>query len=350
MASKAWRISLLVCALVFSPLFFTDVHAANCGTCQLTADTNVPTGDATVWVLVDDLNYTSLPHTFSFQHATTHTIQVLNQTLPGGSSGARYVWKQWSINTTGNLYTSSTTFTTPPMVNNYTMGQNGEFIAEYQQQFQLSLSFTDPSGQPVSPPESVTLQSGTSTIVDSSYGGQWLDAKVWTVANATWEGNPNTESGTASFDLSAGPVTGTLVLKAYTATIIVVDKSNIPLVNATVIVTFANETIRTFNADNQGKVHLGHIPLGPYSIQVKYHGQNMGNWSADASSSSTLTTVLDVSGSQQPTPLPSPLALVTTYWYLAAAGFVAGFICIGLTARLTGRKTPPVKSDPVTGQ
>ncbi len=227
------------------------------------------------------------------------------------------------------------------MVFNYIVGQSGEFIAEFQKQYQLSLSFNDPSGQPIAPPASVTLQSGASTIVDSSYLGRWLDAKVWTVANATWEGNPDTESGTASFDLSAGPVTGTLILKAYTATIDVVDRSNSPLANATVIVTFANETIRVFNADNQGKVHLGHIPLGPYSVQVKYHGQDMGNWTADASASPTLTTVLDVTG--PPPQLPSPVTIIRTYWYLGVVGFLAGFTIMGLTARLSGRKTRSVE-------
>jgi len=317
-----------------------DAHAAGCtGRCQLRADTNIPTSDATVWVLVDGTNYTTIPNTFSFPNGTIHTLQVLNQTLLGTTSGARYVWKQWSFNTTGNVYTTSTTLVTPPL--NHSTGQSGKFIAEYQQQFLLTLSFNDPSGQPVAPPYSVTLQSGASTIVDSSFSGQWLDAKVWTVANATWEGNPNTESGTASFNLSAGPVTGTLTLKAYTATVEVVDKSNSPLANATVIVTFANETIRVFNADNQGKVHLGHIPLGPYLVQVKYRGQNMGNWTANASTSPTLTTVLNVSGPAQPTQLPNPLTLVRTYWYLAVAGFAAGFIFMGLAVRLTGRNNRP---------
>ena len=346
MVGKAPRACLaLFCTLVFSPLFLTEAHAAGCTiTCQLTTDTNVLPSDATVWVLVDNTNYTTLPNIFSFPKGTIHTIQVLNQTLIA-PSGARYVWKQWSLSISGNLYTTSATLTTPPIVVNYTTGQNGKFIAEYQKQFQLTLLFTDASGQPVAPPSSVTLQSGASRVIDSSFSGQWLDAKVWNVVNATWQGNPNTESGTASFNLSAGPVKGTLRMKAYMATIQVVDKSENPLPDATITVTFANETVKTFTSDNHGKVFLGHIPLGPYSVQVKYRGQDMGNWTANASANPTLTTVLNVSGPPPPIQLPNPLTLVRTYWSLAVGGFVAGFIVMGVTARLSGRKTMYAKPE-----
>jgi len=182
------------------------------------------------------------------------------------------------------------------------------------------------------------------TVIDSTYTGQWLDAQVWNVVNATWQGDPNTESGKASFDLSAGPVTGTLKLKAYSATISVVDKSASPLANAIVTVTFANQTTQSFNTDNQGQVHLDHIPLGPYSVQVNYQGRNMGNWSADASTSPTLTTVLNVrSQAQAPRSLVS---IVQTYWYLIGAGFIAGFAGVGGAARLSGKKSRPT-TEPV---
>jgi hypothetical protein len=334
---------VILCEIILSPLLSLDAHAIGCvGNCLLTADTNVPTSDATVLALVDNANYTVLPHTFSFVTGTIHTIQILTLTLQGTSTGAQYIWKQWSLNNTGNQYTASTTLTTPTMVLNYTAGQGGKFIAEYRTQFKLTLSFTDPSGQFVTPPASVTLTSGAMTVTDSSYTGQWLDAQVWNVVNATWQGDPNTESAKASFDLSAGPVTGVLKLKAYSATIDVVDKSARPLANAIVTVTFANQTTKSFNTDNQGQVHLDHIPLGPYSVQVNYQGQNMGSWSADASTDPTLTTVLNVGGSQPQAP-QNLLSTIETYWYLIAAGFIAGFAGMGGAARLSGKKTRPAR-------
>ncbi len=329
---------VLFFSIILSPLVVMNARAAPpCSvTCQLAANTSIPSSDGTVWVLVDNTNYTRLPGTFSFVKGTTHTIQVLNRTLMA-PSGARYVWKQWSLNGQGNLYTNSDTLTTPSIVVNYIVGQSGAFTAVFQKQFTLNLQFSDPSGQPVTPPTSVTLRNGATTIVETTYTGLWLDATVWIVSNATWEGVSNTESGTASFDLSAGPVTGTLVLRAYTATITVVDNSNNPIANAYVIATMANNTVRTLNTDNQGKVHLGHIPLGPYSIQVKYQGRNMGNWTSDASSNPTLTAKLDV-GAQQPT---DPVNIVRENWRLVAIGFFAGFIGIGIMVRLSGRKPQP---------
>ncbi len=339
MVRKAIQASLvLLFTFIASPVVLMNAHAAPpCSvTCQLAANTSIPSSDGTVWVLVDNTNYTHLPSTFSFIKGTTHTIQVLNRTLtaPGG---ARYVWKQWSLNGQGNLYTNSDTLTTPPVDMNYIVGQSGAFIAVFQKQYTLSLQFSDPSGQPVTPPTSVTLRSGASTIVQTIYTGLWLDATVWIVTNATWEGNSNTESGTASFDLSAGPVTGTLVLRAYPATILVVDRSNNPVANAVVTATLANSTARTLNTDSQGKVHLGHIPLGPYSIHVTYQGRAMGNWTSDASTAPVLTAKLDV-GTQAPT---DPVNILRDNWRLAAIGFFASFLGVGITARIAGRKPRP---------
>jgi hypothetical protein len=337
-AGTARRASLIAfCALLFSPVFLAEAHGTGCILkCQLTADTNVPPGQATVWVLVDNTNYTTLPTTLSFLSGTVHILRIMNQSLPG-ANGAIFVWKQWSQNATGNTYTPSGVLTTPPMLFNYTAGHAGKFIAEYTKLFKLSLSFTDPSGQPVAPPSSVTLQSGATTIMDSNYSGMWLEAKNWKVANATWEGDPDTESGTASFNLSAGPVTGTLVLKAYNAIINVVDLSSRPLPNATVIVNFSNSTVRSFLTDTDGLVQLGHVPLGPYSVQINYQGQNMGTWNADASSSPTLVAMLNTGGSSSG-PQINLFSSLRTYWYLVALGFVAGFAGVGAVVRVRGRK------------
>ena len=61
------------------------------------------------------------------------------------------------------------------------------------QQFTLSLDFSDPSGQAVSPPSSLTLRSGSTTVTVMSYTGILLNAGVWTVGNVTWEGRSNAQ-------------------------------------------------------------------------------------------------------------------------------------------------------------
>ena len=164
------------------------------------------------------------------------------------------------------------------------------------QEFTLSLNFSDPSGQPVSPPSSLTLRSGSTTRTVTSYTGILLNAGVWTVSNVTWEGKSNAQSGNASFDLSSGPLAGTLVLRAYNAVVLVVDIANNPVAGAEVVATLSNTTVRTIATDGEGKAHLGHIPLGPYAIHIYYQGRQVGNWNTDASTTPTFTAKLDTSG------------------------------------------------------
>jgi carboxypeptidase family protein len=207
-------------------------------------------------------------------------------------------------------------------------------------QFTLSLNFSDPSGQHVSPPSSLTLRSGSTTTTVTSYTGILLNAGVWTVSNVTWEGKPNAQSGNASFDLSSGPLTGTLVLRAYNAVVLVVDNANNPVAGAEVVATLSNTTVRIITTDGQGKAHLGHIPLGPYTIQVNYQGRQMGNWNTDASTRPTFTAKLDTSGSQLPT-LSDPLTMLSQHWQLAAMGFFAGFVAMGIAVRRPRAKVKP---------
>ena len=205
-------------------------------------------------------------------------------------------------------------------------------------QFALTLDFSDPSGQPVSPPSSLTLRSGIITTTITSYTGILLNAGVWTVSNVTWQGKSNAQSGNASFDLTSGPLTGTLVLKAYNAVVLVVDNANNPVTGAEVVAILSNTTVRTIATDGQGRAHLGHIPLGPYTIQVNYQGRQMGNWNADASTTPTFTAKLDTSGSQPPR-LSDPVTMVREHWQLAAIGFFAGFLAMGIAVRRPGTKS-----------
>ncbi len=195
----------------------------------------------------------------------------------------------------------------------------------------LSLNFSDPTGQPVSPPSSLTLHSGSNTTTVTTYTNMLLNAGVWTVTNVTWQGKSNAQSGNNSFDLSAGPLTGTVVLRAYNAVVLVVDNSNNPVVGADVVATLSNTTVRTNATDGQGRVHLGHIPIGPFMVQVNYHGRQMGSWNADASTTPTLTAKLDTI-STEPT-LSDPVSMLKEHWQLAIIGFFAGFLAMGIAVR-----------------
>ena len=311
-------LALFVSAFL-APVLIGNVHAMGCNLpgCQLTANTNVPASDGTIWVKVDNSTgpycssnpcTVSLPQTFTFLNNSVHTIQVLNTTFLVASTGAQYVWKQWSI--FGTAWTTNTMMRTQPIYNNYTGAAS--FTAQYDKQFQVSLKFTDQSGQTINPPASITLQSGTSTTSLTSYSNQWVSSKVWTVSGATWEGFSGPVAGAQTIDLTSGAVTKTVPLLAYPATIQIVDKSNNPISGASVIVTFANSTSATLTSDSRGTVNLGHIPQGSFSAQVFYQNQNEGTWSVNAISTPAYTIQLNVGGSTTSTTV-SAVVLLTIF-------------------------------------
>ncbi len=295
--------------------------------CLLNATTSVPISDGRVFVEQDNntgLVYT-LPHLFQFANNTVHTIKVLNTTLSVSSTGARYIWKQWFDFVP---WTSNPMLRTPPMLYNYTGA--GSFVAQFDKQFQLSLTFTDQSTQTINPPANVTLQSGSSTTILSNYSNQWVSAKIWSVTSATWEGFTGPIANSQTIDLTSGAVTKTIALLAYPASIQIVDKNNSPVSGASVIVTFANTTTVTLTSDSKGTVNLGHIPQGSFSAHVFYQNQDEGTWSLTAINTPTNTLQLNTGGSVTSTTV-SAVVLLTI--------FGLAFFLILLAIKL--RKAPP---------
>ncbi len=303
---------LLITSAIFVPLSITSVHASGCqsGFCNLNAQTNVPSTDGSVWVQQDNntaLRFT-LPHVFSFPNGTYHSIEVLNLTFLA-PSGARYVWRQWTVYS--NQWTPTALMRTPLMIFNYT--GPASFTAQFDKQFQYTLTFKDPVGQPLSPvPTSVVLSSSMAMITTSIYSGQWLAAGSWTVTSATWEGYQGALLAPTVLDLTSASGTSVVAVSAYVASVKVVDKSNSPVSGASITVTFANATSRAFTTNSQGTVQLGHIPLGPYSAHVSYQGQDQGTWSEDASVNSVSTITLNTGG-QASAPVVSAIVLLTIF-------------------------------------
>ncbi len=274
--------------------------------CYLDVLTNVPTADGSVMVRVDSNSPVSLSQTFAFPNGTVHTIQVLNLTFTGVSSGAKYVWKQWSCACSDIPITGSTTLTTPKMYNNdtnpagpYLNGQ-GALTAVFDKQFQLTLNFLDPASpaQPVAPPNWLTIKNGNTVLNLTSYSSQWTSALLWTVTDAKWEGVKGMARGCPTacptIDLTGGSLTTAITLNAYVASIKIVDNANNLVSGATVIVVLDNSTTKTFTTDSSGIVQLGHVPIGPYSVQVTYQNQNVGNWQTDASNPATQPLIVTV--------------------------------------------------------
>ncbi|TMI09191.1 carboxypeptidase regulatory-like domain-containing protein [Candidatus Bathyarchaeota archaeon] len=335
---KTARASLLILALsiMVVPLFLADVHATSgCITsCLLKADTTVPGADGTVYVELDNntgLVY-PLPHTFSFANNSRHTLTVLNTTL-SASSGARYVWNEWVRSSL--QWTPTLMMQTPIMLYNYTGSlDGGPFTAKFDKQFQYTLTFKDAAGQSLVPsPTSVVLSSAGSSVTTSSYSGQWLAATSWTVTSATWEGYQGALPAPVPLDLALGSASAIVGVSAYPASVKVVDKLNSPIQGASVTITFANATSRTFTTDSQGTVQLGDIPIGPYSAHVLYQGQDQGTWSEDASVAPVSTVTLNAGGTSS-APVVSAIVLLTIF------GVALFLILLAIKVR---RPLPPPK-------
>src|SRR3989449_7891885 len=296
------------------PLFLVNVHASGCITsCRLTADTTVPAADGIVYVELDNNTGSvySLPHTFSFLNNSQHTLTVLNTTL-SAPSGARYVWNEWTHSSL--QWTPTLVMRTPIMLFNYTgSSDGGPFTAKFDKQFQYTLTFKDVAGQSLTPaPTSVVLSSSVSTITTSAYSAQWLSATSWTVTSATWEGYQGALLAPVPLDLSSSSGSALVKVSAYSASVKIVDKLNNPVQGASVTITFANVTSRTFTTDSQGTVQLGDIPIGPYSAHVLYQGQDQGTWSEDASVAPVSTVTLNVGGTAS-APVVSAIVLLTIF-------------------------------------
>jgi hypothetical protein len=179
----------------------------------------------------------------------------------------------------------------------------------------------------------MTLSGPTGTLTTSAYSGQWLQAASWTVIDAKWEGIPGLSLGAQTIDLTNSPVTKSIQLAVYPATVKVVDLNSNPLPGANVTVTFAppNSTSVSLKTGSLGTVSLGDIPLGPYTARVSYQGQ-MVTWSEDASATpgGVSTITLNISSTTS-APVVSAIVLLTI--------FGVAFFLILLAIKV--RKPPP---------
>src|SRR5437660_8385514 len=121
----------------------------------------------------------------------------------------------------------------PPSTNgiiyNYT-GTAG-FTAVFDKQFQYTLSFNDASGNPLSPATAsvnLSAQTASTTNTITQYSG-FLFNDVYTVTEANWEGSTLGTTSSVQIDLTSGSATKTVSLKAYPASVHVVDNNNNPI-------------------------------------------------------------------------------------------------------------------------
>jgi hypothetical protein len=262
----------------------------------------------------------SSPPTFTFANNTVHTITVLNTTFTGPSTQGHYAWKEWA-----NYYTTANPiiWTTSPMLRIPTAGStNGilynytstaGFTAVFDKQFPYTLSFSDASGNPLSPaPTSVVLSAQTGGLVTITQFSGFLNSNVYTVSQATWEGSALGTTSPTQIDLTTGSATKTVSLQAYPASVHVVDNNNNPISGANVTVTFINSTSRSFLTNSKGNVQLGDVPRGSYLLSVVYQNQQVTGLVEDAMTNPTATVQLNV-GATATSTTTSAIVLLTIF-------------------------------------
>ncbi len=354
MKRKAPIIILALLASFLVPIMVGNVFASGCTTsCQVTASSNVPTGDGTIWIEIDNNtnsastgNYcgshtcivslpAGSPPTFNFANNTIQTITVLNNTFTGTSTQGHYVWKEWD-NYYGNpaqtKWTSNPMLVVGPILYNYT-GPAG-FTAVFDKQYKYALTFKDVSGNSLSvPPDNVTLQAGTaSPVTITAYSGQYLSSALYSVKTAFWERSKMDLSLTGqTVDMTGGPYTGSISLNAYPATIQILDTNNNPVQGANVTITLVNQTTLTLVSNSKGLVNLGAIPNGPFGATVHYQNQAYGPYSLTAVNNPTNT--IKVSAAAPPTTTTTAIVLL--------AIFGLAFFLILLAIRVRKPSTPP---------
>ncbi len=347
------RAPLILFALLASflvPIMIGNVYATSGCTsgCQATVTSNVPASDGTIWVQIYNgtgpgcssspctvpLNPNS-PPTYTFANDTTLTIQVLNTTFTGQSTQGHYVWKEWAnyYGTSSQFVrTASQTLIIHQILYNYT--GTAAFTAVFDKQYSATLSFTDVAGNPLNPaPTNLTLQGPTvGSEIISSYSGQYVSADNYTVISAYWEGtkiSPTTNAETVN--LANGPVTTTLSLRAYPATILIVDNNNNPVQGASVTVTFGNSTTSTYTSDSKGLVNLGDVPEGSFGATVHYQNQAYGPYSLTAVNNPTNTITVNGGTSTN----------TTTTAIVLLAIFGIAFFLVLLAIRVRKPAAPP---------
>jgi carboxypeptidase family protein len=369
--ARAPVILLTLLASFLVPILIGNVYATSgcISGCQVNVGSNVPSSDGTIWIKIDNntstanTNFYCGSHTcivplpqasLTFTNNTAVTIQVLNTSFTGPSTGGHYVWKNWAnyygtgtsvcpdnpnVHSSGQCWTTNQMLVIPPppsangILFNYT--STAGFTAVYDKQFQYTLSFNDAAGNPLSPsPSSVSLSGqidGTTTL--TQYTG-FLSNDLYTVTGATWEGwTVGTTPSGQTLNLTSGPASKTISLQAYLATVHVVDNNNNAISGANVTVTLVNQTSRSIITDSKGNARIGEIPQGSYQLRVVYQNQQIGPLQENAITSPTATVQMNV-GSTPTSTTTSAIVLLTI--------FGLAFFLILLAIKV--RKPPPPPS------
>jgi hypothetical protein len=219
---------------------------------SIQTNTDLPSG---VWV---DGAYFPSSASLSWQEGSVHNITAAQG---GSQSSFRTYFSQWSGESRSKLPTVM-----------LTVNASGSLTAEYTEQYLVSFSFTDASGNPLTP-QAVTLSGPSGKQGLGANLTAWADSGAsYTLSSVMWL-NWNVVMANDSRLSVYHPGAVTFPLRVFTQTIRAADAYGLPLRGALVNVTTLNGIEIVMTTDSQGTAHF-RVPEGLFSATVSFLGVN----------------------------------------------------------------------------
>jgi hypothetical protein len=229
--------------------------------------------------LTVDGHHYKLPVTFSWLVGSSHSVSA--PAIVMNNAGLRDVFTGWD----GFPYTNSP---------NLTLIVSGDTAISpvYETQYLTSFNFVDCSGK-AAVPQLVTLQTSSGTVSVRNGASMWLEANtVYEVKSAYWDGVDVASSSNVLAFTTSSSRTLTLSLPVCLAQVKVSDIFGMPVSNATVVLSFPNETQLSSSTDAQGVASFPQSPEVPYSATIQYLGMSYEVPGSGTMNSSTNVTIV----------------------------------------------------------
>jgi hypothetical protein len=215
-------------------------------------NTNQPSG---VWV---DGAYYPKPVTFAWEAGSVHNITA--------AQGAR----ETSVRTSFTQWSGISDALSPTIT--LKANETGQIIADYSKQYLVHFSFTDASGQPISP-QSVALAGPSGTQRLGTNLSAWVfPGTTYTLKSATWMNWNVLLANDTSFSINQ-PTTLSFATSVYTETVKVTDAYGMPVQGASVNVTTLNGQTFSLLTGSEGTAQF-RVPAGLFSATISYLGVN----------------------------------------------------------------------------
>jgi len=210
--------------------------------------------------MIDGRNY-PLPVSFSWPIGSTHVAAATDTPRVGNQTGVFFSGWGGSANSTQQSLS-------------FKVIGNSNLIANYQQRFLVSISYTTSAGTPVTPTSAVIYGPKGFETLGSATSSLWLDANTrYTLVSAQVMGvnaDPLNQ-GSSSFVVTK-PGSLTFPLSVYPVQIKLVDLFGQPIKGAQVALTTEGGQVLLAVTDGAGAANFDAVPSGWFEATYSYLG------------------------------------------------------------------------------